>query len=188
MRLVIKNMVCPRCITSVEQLLEKSNLQAKYVRLGEVELTKKPGKARLDQFAEGLKQTGFELLDDRRTQLIEQVKNLLIQKVQSGSIDEHFSLSKYISDNIYKDYSSISRLFSEVEGITVEQFFILQKIEKTKELLTYDEQSLSQIAFNLGYSSTQHLSNQFKKVTGMTPSQFKQLGAVHRNPIDGVKK
>lgn len=181
-------MVCPRCITSVEQLLEKNNIQVKYVRLGEVELTKEPGKAKLEQFAEDLKQTGFELLDDQKMQQIEQVKSLLIQKVQSGNIDEHFSIRKYISDNIYKDYSSISRLFSEVEGITIEQFFILQKIEKTKEWLMYDEQSLSQIAFNLGYSSTQHLSNQFKKFTGMTPSQFKQLGAVHRKPIDGLKK
>jgi AraC family transcriptional regulator len=180
-------MVCPRCITSVEQLLEKNNLQAKYVRLGEVELKKEPGKTKLQQFAQDLKQTGFELLDDQKMQLIEQVKNLLIQKVQSGNMAEHFSISKYISDNIYKDYSSISRLFSGVEGITIEQFFNLQKIEKTKELLIYDEQSLSQIAFNLGYSSTQHLSNQFKKLTGMTPSQFKQLGALHRKPIDGVK-
>jgi len=181
-------MVCPRCITSVEQLLKQNNLQAKYVRLGEVELTKEPGKAKLQQFAEDLKQTGFELLDDQKMQLIEQVKNLLIKKAQSGKIDEHFSISKYISDNIYKDYSSISRLFSEVEGVTIEQFFILQKTEKIKEWLIYDEQSLSQIAFNLGYSSTQHLSNQFKKLTGMTPTQFKELGAVHRKPIDGVKK
>jgi AraC-like DNA-binding protein len=181
-------MVCPRCISSVEQLLEKNSLQAKYVRLGEVELTKEPGRAKLQQFAEDLKKTGFELLDDQKMQLIEKVKNLLIQKVQSGNIDEHFSISKYISDNIYKDYSSISRLFSEVEGITIEQFFILQKIEKTKEWLMYDEQSLSQIAFNLGYSSTQHISNQFKKLTGMTPSQFKQLGASHRKHIDDVKK
>jgi AraC-like DNA-binding protein len=181
-------MVCPRCISSVEQLLEKNSLQAKYVRLGEVELTKEPGRAKLQQFAEDLKKTGFELLDDQKMQLIEKVKNLLIQKVQSGNIDEHFSISKYISDNIYKDYSSISRLFSEVEGITIEQFFILQKIEKTKEWLMYDEQSLSQIAFNLGYSSTQHISNQFKKLTGMTPSQFKQLGASHRKHIDEVKK
>ena len=181
-------MVCPRCISSVEQLLEKNSLHAKYVRLGEVELTKEPGRAKLQQFAEDLKKTGFELLDDQKMQLIEKVKNLLIQKVQSGNIDEHFSISKYISDNIYKDYSSISRLFSEVEGITIEQFFILQKIEKTKEWLMYDEQSLSQIAFNLGYSSTQHISNQFKKLTGMTPSQFKQLGASHRKHIDEVKK
>jgi AraC family transcriptional regulator len=187
MRLMIKNMVCPRCVTSVEQLLEKNNLQAKYVRLGEVELNEEPGKAKLEGFAEDLKGTGFELLDDQKTQLIEQIKNLLIQKVQSGSIEEGFSIRKYIGDNIFKGYSSISRLFSEVEGVTIEQFFILQKIEKTKEWLIYDEQSLSQIAFNLGYSSTQHLSSQFKKVTGMTPSQFKRLGAVHRKPIDGIK-
>lgn len=181
-------MVCPRCISSVEQLLEKNNLQARSVRLGEVELTKEPGKTKLQQFAEDLKKTGFELLDNQKMQLIEKVKNLLIKKVQSGNIDEHFSISKYIGDNIYKDYSSISRLFSEVEGITIEQFFILQKIEKTKEWLMYDEQSLNQIAFNLGYSSTQHLSNQFKKLTGMTSSQFKQLGASHRKHIDDVKK
>lgn len=180
-------MVCPRCIASVEQILKKHNLQAISVRLGEVELTGKPGKEALQQFAEELKQTGFELLDNQKMQLIEQVKNLIIQKVQSGSVEEHFSVSKYIGDNIYKDYSSISKLFSEVEGITIEQFFILQKIEKTKEWLMYNEQSLGQIALNLGYSSTQHLSNQFRKLTGMTPSQFKQLGALHRKPIDGVK-
>src|SRR5918993_2369214 len=187
MKLVIKNMVCPRCVSSVEQLLEKNNLQAKYVRLGEVELSERPGKAQLERFAQDLKGTGFELLDDQKTQLIEQVKNLLIQKVQSGNIEDHFSIARYITDNIYKDYSSVSRLFSEVEGITIEQFLILQKIEKTKEWLIYNEQSLSQIAISLGYSSTQHLSNQFKKVTGMTPSQFKQLGAVHRKSLDGIK-
>ncbi len=181
-------MVCPRCISSVEQILEKNNLQAKYVRLGEVELVNEPGAAKLEQFQADLKESGFELLDDQKSQLIEKVKNLLIQKVQTESIDEHFSISKYIGNHIYKDYSSVSRLFSEVEGFTIEQFFILQKIEKTKELLAYGEQSLSQIAFELGYSSTQHLSSQFKKVTGMTPSQFKQLGAAQRKPIDGVKK
>lgn len=186
MRLIIKNMVCPRCISSVEQLLEKNKLSANHVRLGEVELTKEPTEAQLTKFAEDLKQTGFELLDDHRMKLIEQVKNMLIQKVQSGSVEEHFSVSKYLGGKIYKDYTSVSKLFSEVEGITVEQFFILQKIEKTKEWLIYNEQSLSQIAFNLGYSSTQHLSNQFKKLTGMTPSQFKQLGALNRKPIDGV--
>ncbi len=187
MKLIIKNMVCPRCITSVQQLLATHNLKAKYVRLGEVELAKEPSITKLQQFAEALEQTGFELLDDQKTQLIEQVKNLLIQKVQSGSVEEHFSISKFISDNIYKDYSSVSKLFSEVEGITIEQFFILQKIEKVKEWLIYDEQSLSQMAFHLGYSSTQHLSSQFKKLTGMTPSQFKNLGALHRKPIDAVK-
>lgn len=180
-------MVCPRCITSVEQILQKNKIQAKHVRLGEVELVADPGKEQLLQLASDLRETGFELLDNQKMQLIEQVKNLLIQKVQQGNVEDHFSVSKYISDHIFKDYSSISKLFSEVEGVTIEQFFILQKIEKTKEWLVYNEHSLGQIAVELGYSSTQHLSNQFKKLTGMTPSQFKQLGAIHRKPIDAVK-
>lgn len=172
---------------SVEQLLRNNGLQTKSVRLGEVELPDETDKKTLEKFADDLKEMGFELLDDQRMQLIEQIKTLLIQKTQSGNIEEHFSISKFVTDHIYKDYSAISKLFSEVEGITLEQFFILQKIEKTKELLIYNEQSLSQIAFNLGYSSTQHLSNQFKKLMGMTPSQFKQLGAIHRKPLDDVK-
>ena len=187
MRLIIKNMVCPRCISSVEQILEKNNLAANHVRLGEIDLGEKPDATTLKQFAADLKEAGFELLDDRKSKLIEQVKNQLIQKVQQGEVEEHFSLTKYLVDKMHQDYSSISRLFSEVEGITIEQFFILQKIEKTKEWLMYDEQSLSQIAFNLGYSSTQHLSSQFRKVTGMTPSEFRKLGAMHRKPIDTVR-
>lgn len=179
-------MVCPRCITSVEEILKKYPLQVKYVRLGEVVLAREAAKATMQRLADDLQRAGFELLDDQKKQLIEQVKNLIIKKVQSGDVQEHFSVIKYISENIYKDYSSTSRLFSEVEGITIEQFFILQKVEKSKEWLIYDEQSLSQMAFNLGYSSTQHLSSQFKKITGMTPSQFKQLGAIHRKSIDRV--
>jgi len=171
----------------VEQILRKNGLEAKHIRWGEVELKSDPEETVLQKFADDLKQTGFELLDDQKMQLIEQIKNLLIQKVQSGNIEEHFSVSKYLTEYIFKDYSSISKLFSAVESVTVEQFFILQKIEKTKEWFMYNEQSLSQIAFNLGYSSTQHLSNQFKKLTGMTPSQFKQLGAIQRKPIDSVK-
>ncbi len=179
-------MVCPRCIMSVEQILKENKLATKYVRLGEIELIKTPGKKQLQNFSNDLKKVGFELLDDQKTQLIERIKTLLIKKVQEGNIEEHFGINKYLTENIYKDYSSISKLFSEVGGITIEQFFILQKIEKTKELLVYNELSLNQIAFNLGYSSTQHLSNQFKKLTGMTPTQFKTLGTVHRKPIDNV--
>lgn len=180
-------MVCPRCITSVGQLLERNGLSAKNIRLGEIELTESVDKKVLEKFAADLRASGFELLDDQRMQLIEQIKTFLIQKVQSGNIEEHFSISKFLTDQIFRDYSAISKLFSEVEGITLEQFFILQKIEKTKELLIYNEQSLSQIAFDLGYSSTQHLSNQFKKLTGMTPSQFKQIGAIHRKSLDNVR-
>jgi AraC family transcriptional regulator len=151
-----------------------------------VELMDDPGPQKIGQLATALELGGFELLDDQKMQLIEKVKNLLISQVQSGEVPEHFSISRFLGKNIYKDYSSVSKLFSEVEGITIEQFFILQKIEKTKEWLVYNEQSLSQIAFNLGYSSTQHLSGQFKKLTGMTPSQFKHRGNTLRKPIDAV--
>lgn len=184
MRLILKNMVCPRCILLVEQILEKHQLETTFVRLGEVELKQDPGKKKLQELAEELLSAGFELLDDQKKQLIEKVKNLLIVLVQSGSIEEHFTVGKFIGTEIHKDYSSVSKLFSEVEGITIEQFFILQKIEKVKEWLMYNQQSLSQIAFNLGYSSTQHLSGQFKKVTGMTPSMFKESASQHRKSID----
>lgn len=188
MKVYIKNMVCPRCITSVEQILKRNNLEAIYVRLGEAALLKKPTERQLSAFSQELLDTGFELLDDQRSQLIEQVKTILIQKIQSGNVEEHFSLTRFIGKKVFKDYSSVSKLFSELEGITLEQFFNLQKIEKVKELLIYKEQTLTQIAFDLGYSSTQHLSSQFKKLTGMTPSQFKQIGTLHRKSIDNIRK
>lgn len=183
---MIKNMVCPRCITSVERLLHDHNINTTAVRLGEVEFSNEPGKEQLDRFAEALGKMGFELLDDQKKQLIDRLKTLLLQEVQKGSIEEHFSLSKFLSGAIHKDYSNLSRLFSEVEGITLEQYFILQKIEKAKEWLTYGELTLSEIAWKLGYSSTQHLSSQFKKMTGMTPSQFKNLGSPLRKSLDDL--
>lgn len=179
-------MVCPRCIMSVEQILKENKLQPKYVQLGEVELMKDASKPQLKKLSEDLEKVGFELLDDQKTKVIEKIKTLLIEKVQQGDIEEHFSIQKFVSKKILKDYSSLSKLFSEVEGITIEQFFILQKIEKTKEWLTYNELSLGEIALNLGYSSTQHLSSQFKKLTGMTPTAFKSLGTSLRKAIDKV--
>ena len=187
MKLFIKNMVCPRCIMSVENILKENKLEPKQVRLGEIELIKSLNKKQLEKFSADLQKVGFELLDDQKKQVIEKIKSLLVQKVQQGNIEEHFSISKYLTKKIFKDYSSISKLFSEVEGITIEQFFILQKIEKAKEWLIYNELSLSQVAFNLGYSSSQHLSSQFKKLTGMTPTQFKSLGTLHRKAIDNVQ-
>lgn len=186
MKLFIKNMVCPRCIMSVEQILKENKLQAKTVQLGEVELENAASKPQLEKLSDDLKKVGFELLDDQKTRIIERIKNVLIQKVQQGDIEDHFGLQKFLTEKILKDYSSLSKLYSEVEGITIEQFFILQKIEKTKEWLTYNELSLSQISVNLGYSSTQHLSSQFKKLTGMTPTTFKSLGAGMRKAIDKV--
>lgn len=186
LNLSIKNMVCPRCVLSVEQILIKNKLAFSNIRLGEVELTKPASTGQIESLKADLQAVGFELLDDQRKQQIEQIKTLLIAKAQSGNIEEHFTISKFLTASIHKDYSHLSRLFTEVEGITIEQFFILQKIEKAKEWLAYNEYSSNEIAFKLGYSSGQHLSSQFKKVTGMTPTEFKKIGSLHRKPIDNL--
>lgn len=187
MQLYIKNMVCNRCVLVVKQELEKLKLRPVLVTMGEVELSKPASDKQLSALKKRLNELGFELLDDRKQKQIEKIKNLLIKKVQSGEIEEHFSITEFLSKAINKDYSSISRLFSEVEGITIEQFFILQKIEKVKELLVYGELNLNEISYTLGYSSLAHLSGQFKKVTGLTPSNFKKLGGSHRHSLDMVK-
>lgn len=179
-------MVCPRCIMSVEGLLKQQKIPFLSVGLGEVNISKALSADQITKLDSGLKELGFELLNDPASRTIEKIKTLLIGKVQDG-IEEHFSLQKYLSSNVFKEYSSVSKLFSLVEGITIEQYFILQKIEKAKELLTYNEMALSEIAFRLGYSSTQHLSTQFRKVTGMTPTYFRGLGSGLRRPIDSVK-
>jgi AraC family transcriptional regulator len=186
MKLVIKNMVCPRCIKAVEQILTQHNIPSKSVRLGEVELYTDLTPEVLEGLSRDLTDVGFELLDDQKKQQIERIKTLLIQKVHGGQIEDHFSISSYLSEHIFRDYSSLSKLFSEVEGITIELFFILQRIEKAKEWLIYNELSLNEIALHLGYSSPQHLSNQFKRLTGMTPSQFKKQGTLHRKPLDDI--
>jgi len=186
MHLTVKNMVCPRCISAVEKILSEQGFTNAEVKLGEVKLADTPSPERRERLASALLYAGFELLDDQRSQLIEKIRTLLIQKVQSGEIEDHFSISKYLTEHIYKDYSSLSKLFSAVEGITIEQFFILQKIEKAKEWLMYGEQSLGDIALSLGYSSSQHLSNQFKRLTGMTPSEFRTSGASLRKSIDSL--
>ena len=133
-----------------------------------------------------LHELGFEILDNQKRKQIEKIKNLLIDKIQAGEIEEHFTLTDFLSNNLNKEYSQISRLFSAVEGITIEQFFILQKIEKVKEWIAYDELTLSEIAWKLGYSSVAHLSAQFKKVTGLTPSHVKKHGANNRKSLDNM--
>ncbi len=158
-----------------------------HVSLGEIELVKPATLKQLEELDKNLQQLGFELLDNQKQKQIEKVKTLLIKKVQTGDIEEHFSIIDFLSTSIHKDYSAISRLFSEVEGITIEHFFILQKIEKVKELLVYAELNLNEISYKLGYSSVAHLSAQFKKITGLTPSHFKKLGAPQRKSLDSVK-
>ena len=169
----------------VKQELESLKLLPLLVSMGEVELSKPATDKQLQRLNERLKELGFELLDNQKQKHIEKIKNLLIKKVQSGEIEAHFSISDFLSKGLNKEYSYVSRLFSEVEGITIEQFFILQKTEKVKEWLVYGELNLSEISYRLGYSSVAHLSAQFKKVTGLTPSDFKKIGG-RRKSLDSV--
>jgi len=187
MILYIKNMVCPRCVLAVEQELKKSTDKPFKVSLGEVALEERLSEKALQQFREGLQTLGFELLDDQRQRQIEKIKNLLIELMQKGELEEHFSISAFLGAALQKEYSAVSRLFSEVEGMTIEQYFILLKIEKVKEWLAYDELTLSEIAWKLGYSSTAHLSAQFKKTTGLTPSYFKKTGNSRRTSLDEIR-
>ena len=184
--LYIKNMVCNRCIMVVESEFEKLDIQTLSVELGEVRLDKKLTTEQKNKLSERLESLGFSLIDDKKGRLIEQVKNLIIELVHYNNNNLKINLSDYISDKLHHDYNYISNLFSEVEGTTIEKYFIAQKIEKVKELLVYDELTLNEIAFNLNYSSVAHLSAQFKKVTGLTPSHFRQIRTNKRRPLDEV--
>ena len=186
MQIYIKNMVCSRCKRAVRTTLEEVGLHPVQVELGEVKLQEENISSVKDTLVKKLQNQGFDLLDNKRTQTIEKVKNLITDLVQNKGNDLEMNLSDYLVAELHKDYSYLSNLFSEVEGITIEKYYILQKIEKVKELLFYDELTLSEIAFQLNYSSTAHLSNQFKSVTGSTPTQFKNLRDVHRHPLDDL--
>ena len=178
-------MVCARCIKTVTTIFREAGADIQNVRLGTVETRNELNKEQLIQIRQQLITEGFELLDDQKTKLIEQIKNEIVRLVHYGELDEmKEKLSVYLSKKLHKDYNYLSTLFSSVESTTIEQFFILQKIEKVKELLVYDELSLSQIAFKLGYSSVAHLSNQFKKVTGFTPGEFRKQKGHHRHHLD----
>jgi len=179
-------MVCNRCIMVVKQEFEKAGLKPAEVKMGEVELNNLPSENELLKINSRLQELGFEILDNQKQKMIERIKNLLIDKIQSGEIEEHFILSNFLSKKLNKEYSQLSRLFSEVEGMTIEQFFIQQKIEKVKEWIAYDELTLSEIAGRLGYSSVAHLSAQFKKVTGLTPSHVKKHGTNNRKSLDNI--
>lgn len=179
-------MVCNRCIEAVKSILKELNFQYTSVQLGEVALQTVLTEKQLNALRERLQQSGFELLDDTKKKLIEKIKTIIIEHVHYNEIDERYNLSEILSSKLHKDYSYLSHLFSEVEGITIEKYLINQKIEKIKELLVYDELSLNEIAFQLGYSSVAHLSAQFKKVTGLTPTHFKKKGGIHRKTLDNV--
>lgn len=184
--LFIKNMVCDRCITAVKNELDKLDLNTKSVKLGEVTLEKELTAWQKNKLNDALMPLGFELIDDKKGRIIEQIKTVIIDLVHHHDNDSKTNLSEVLAGKLHHDYNYLSNLFSEVEGTTIEKYFIAQKIEKVKELLVYDELSLSEIAYRLNYSSVAYLSNQFKKVTGLTPSHFKQIKADKRKPLDKV--
>jgi AraC-like DNA-binding protein len=183
-KIYIKNMVCDRCKKTVTKILYDLGLEHKPVLLGEVLLLKPLDPLLKKELDARLGSDGFELIDNRKSRIIEQLKKTLIELIQKEYPDKRINLSNYLSKHLNLDYSYLSNLFSSVEGKTIEQYFIQQKIEKVKEFLVYDELTLSEIAYRLGYSSVAHLSNQFKKVTGLTPSHFKSIGASKRQSLD----
>lgn len=186
-KIFIKNMVCNRCIMVVENELDKLGLPVGQVTLGEVTFNKEITGQEKNRIQDQLHPLGFELIDDKKSQTIEKVKNLIIEQVHYHDNRAKTNLSDYLSDKLNQDYHYISSLFSEIEGTTIERYYIAQKIEKVKELLVYDELSLSEIAFRLNYSSVAYLSNQFKKVTGLSPTHFKKVAEKKRKPLDEVK-
>lgn len=183
-KIYIRNMVCNRCIMVITSELAKVGVAPLTVRLGEVTLKEPLSVEQKADFEKSINTLGFSLIDDKRSRLIEQVKTLIIQLVQQEDSRLKTNLSDYIRDHVNYDYNYVSTLFSEVEGTTIEKYFIAQKIEKVKELLVYDELTLSEIAFKLNYSSVAHLSAQFKKVTGLTPKHFKSIKDRKRIPLD----
>ncbi len=186
----VKNMVCNRCIMVVRQQLEGLGLHPEKVVLGEVALQEEDIHA--EQWAaidKALLATGFERIDDRKSRLIESIKNEVIKRIQHPEgLDRKSNWSTILAEALHYEYNYLSSLFSSVEGITLEQYIIRQKIERVKELLFYDERSLSEIAHLLGYSSVAHLSSQFKKITGLTPSELKKSRNADgtRKPLDHV--
>lgn len=183
----IKNMVCPRCIKVVTEELEHLQQPVVGVRLGEAVLEKEPTPPELQRIRQQLQEAGFELLENRKSELVERVKLAIIDLIGSGKVEElHANISDYLAETLQTDYNYLSTLFSSEEGTTIARYVVLQKVERAKELLYYNELSLSQIAYTLGYSSVAHLSNQFKQVTGVTPSAFKKKADVPRKPLDQV--
>lgn len=188
--LAIRNMVCDRCIYAVREGLKRLGLDVRSVDLGVAEVA--PGSAPIDleKIRRMLAENGFELIEDQRRKTIEAIRVEIVKLIHRSpdGKSRRPKLSTFLSEAIGQDYHTLSTLFSTTEGITIEQYFILQRIERAKELLKYGEKTLSEIAWDLGYSSVQYLSNQFRQVTGMTPSTFRAMGNSKRKPLDKVGK
>ncbi len=186
--LLVKNMVCHRCVLAVEDILNKNKLPFLKVIFGEIHLTNEISTEQKEALSSSLKNVGFELIDSHMSGLIEKIKQHIIRKARNevSAEEKKLNLSNYLSGKLNYEYTHLSSLFSSVEGRTIENLYIEQRIEKAKELLIYGLMTLSEIAFELEYSSTAHLSSQFKKVTGLTPSHFKKVGTIKRKALDKV--
>ena len=184
--LYIKNMVCNRCIMVVKNELEKLGIKPCAISLGEVQLDEAINETEIKTISLVLEKFGFALLDDKKSRIIERIKNIIVELTHYQDEQPKTNLSDILSNDLKHDYNYLSNLFSKIEGITIEKYYIAQKIERIKELLVDDELSLSEIAFKLNYSSVAYLSNQFKKVTGMTPSYFKNIQSGKRRSLDEI--
>ena len=179
-------MVCIRCKMVVKSEMEKLGLHYTTVELGEAEIRGDISTEQMDRLNVALKKTGLELMDDNKTILVEKMKTIIIELIHYSDEQIKINLSDYLSEKLNHNYTYLSNLFSEVKGTTIEQFYLAHKIERVKELLVYDELNLTEIAWKLHYSSVSHLSNQFKKMTGLTPSHFKNLKHKKRTALGNL--
>ncbi len=180
-------MVCDRCIMIVKQQLENFGIKVNEISLGKIDVESVPDLSLLKEISSSLNALGFELIDKERDQLVESVKNQVIELVHYSDLNDiDQSLTQVMAVRLNKDYAYLSRHFSEVEGLTIEKYIIQQKIEKVKELMEYGELNLNEIAYQMGYSSSAHLSTQFKLVTGFTPSKYKSSALNDRKPLDKI--
>ena len=184
MTLYIKNMVSNRDKIAVEEVLKKLELQLKYVELGEVEINDFDSEVLFNQLKNNLKDIGFEIIEDKQTVLVERIKNTVIELVYHSNEIVKVKFSYYLSEKLNLDYTYMSNVFTKLQGTTIEQFIITHKVEHIKELIIYNEFNITEIAHMMNYSSVAHLSTQFKKVTGLTPSGFKKLTLRSRYPIE----
>lgn len=179
-------MVSARCKTAVKEALKKLGLHFIVVELGEVEIMENISAQQREQLKTGLLSSGLELMDDRRSVLIERIKNVIVEMIHHSDEVIKVNFSHYLSEKLNHDYTYLANLFSEVQGTTIEQFIIAHKIERIKELIIYGELNITEIAWKMNYSSVAHLSNQFKKMTGLSPSHFKKLKNKRRSPIEEI--
>ena len=185
---LVKNMVCHRCVLVVEDILRSRSIPFQKVVIGEINLAESFSANQKDELMTAFAKVGFELIDSHAGALIEKIKQVVLKRARNegNEMENKIKLSNYLAGKVNHEYTYLSSLFSSVEGRTIENYFIEQRIEKAKELLVYGQLTLSQIAFDLEYSSVAHLSKQFKKITGLTPTYFKEIGITKRTSLDNI--